>query len=265
VLTFSGAPLPRILAADRDLLSVAFEDLGDLLLADAFDSLTPRRAAEVYSRAGEIAASIGVEGTSRVTPGHPLATRPLARERLRVELAFFATHDVAGRRGIDDRELLRRLASGLDLIADETDRLPRELAHRDFHARNILLRPDGGLGVVDFQDALLAPKYYDLVSLVFDPYVPVDRELRRSACTAWSARRASALDPEEDPGFYWAAVQRVLKALGTYAFQATVRANKRFGPSIAPAERTALDLAGAIDERTGTRLHGLFAEIGFGS
>lgn len=264
VLTSSGVPLPRVLSADRVLLSVVFEDLGDLLLADALGSLTPGRAAEVYGHAAEIAASIGVEGTSRVTPGHPLAARPLARERLRIELAFFATHDVAGRRGTEDRELLRRLAAGLDLIADETDRLPRELAHRDFHARNILLRPEGGLGIVDFQDALLAPKYYDLVSLVFDPYAPVGRDLRRTACEAWSVRHGSALDPEEDPGFFWTALQRVLKALGTYAFQITVRANKRFEPAIAPAERTALDLAAGIDERIGTRLQGLLSEIGFG-
>ena len=40
--------------------------------------------------------------------------------------------------------------------------------HRDFHSRNILLSKKGEMGVLDFQDAVVGPITYDLVSLLKD-------------------------------------------------------------------------------------------------
>ena len=51
--------------------------------------------------------------------------------------------------------------------------LPRHtqvVVHRDYHCRNLLLRKNGGLGIVDFQDALIGPITYDLASLLYDCY-----------------------------------------------------------------------------------------------
>ncbi len=42
------------------------------------------------------------------------------------------------------------------------------LVHRDYHSRNLMLQPDGTLGVIDFQDAVRGPLTYDLVSLLRD-------------------------------------------------------------------------------------------------
>ena len=46
--------------------------------------------------------------------------------------------------------------------------------HRDFHCRNLLVRDDNNLGIIDFQGAMHGPLTYDLVSLLRDCYVDND-------------------------------------------------------------------------------------------
>ena len=48
---------------------------------------------------------------------------------------------------------------------------PRVLVHRDFHSRNLMLLPEGDIGVIDYQDAVMGPITYDLVSLLKDCYI----------------------------------------------------------------------------------------------
>ncbi|MCB2066782.1 MAG: phosphotransferase, partial [Erythrobacter sp.] len=48
---------------------------------------------------------------------------------------------------------------------------------RDYHAENIMLLPDGGQGLIDFQDALVGHPTYDLVSLLQDARRDVSPEL----------------------------------------------------------------------------------------
>jgi aminoglycoside/choline kinase family phosphotransferase len=143
-------------------------------------------------------------------PG-PAGRRPrLDRGRLKWEMDFFVTHFFPRFRvrpfSEDDlRAQLWRLAGS---IAPEDT-----FAHRDFHSRNLLVLGQE-IVMVDFQDSLVAPRYYDLVSLAFDSYLDLgpargrlfpnlaacgnDRELRQVRLTA---------------------LQRNIKALGTFAFQ----------------------------------------------
>ncbi len=48
---------------------------------------------------------------------------------------------------------------------------------RDYHAENIMLLPDGGQGLIDFQDALVGHAAYDLVSLLQDARRDVSTDL----------------------------------------------------------------------------------------
>ena len=90
--------------------------------------------------------------------------------------------------------------------------------HRDFHGRNLLRQPDGSVGVVDFQDALIGPATYDLASLLRDCYhaFPEATVARwRDAFVAASPlpleRATFALDMD------LVALQRQLKAVGIFA------------------------------------------------
>ena len=263
LLSAIGVPVPALLDAEPALASVLLEDFGDLLLADAVDGMPRDRLLSAYRDAARIAARIATRGTPLVGAGHPLADRPLARRRLRQELQFFVVRDVVRRRGPNDEALLGRLGRALDRIAEELGRHQPELAHRDFHARNMLLAQGDRLGVVDFQDTLLAPPLYDLASLLFDPYVEMDEELRCEVAAAYASEAGLTDDPLGDPRLPWVAMQRLLKALGTYAFQLVERENDRFAPAVERAERSAVATCGKIQGDFGHELHDLLVRLDF--
>ncbi len=257
----ASVPVPRVLDRDDTLGALLFEDFGDTLLADATTDANERR--EHYAAAGRIAGRIAGAGNA-LLPEHPGLTHPtLSRERLRAELAYFLVHDVVARRGIEDRGLLAELGAAFDTLATSCAALPPAFAHRDFHARNLLVRADGSLGVLDFQDALSAPPGYDIQSLLKDPYVTLDDAARRAAAEAYASELA--LDPSELDGPASSAVglQRLLKAIGTYANQCRRPGRERFAEYLVPAEERSVALLDTLDDELAGMLRPLLARLGF--
>jgi N-acetylmuramate 1-kinase len=100
---------------------------------------------------------------------------------------------------------------------------PRVCVHRDYHSRNLMLTEAGNPGILDFQDAVVGPVTYDLVSLLRDCYIawPVDRVTDWASGYFHLARRRGVLR-EDDLGRFlrWLdlmGVQRHLKACGIFA------------------------------------------------
>ena len=264
LLASIGVPVPRILDRDESIPALLLEDVGHRLLAVALPELPPETAREAWREAGRIAARIATAGTRLVGPDHPLAQPVLGYDKLRAELAFFTVHDVVARRGIEDRGLLAELSAMLDRLADRCAAPARALAHRDFHARNLLLREDGGLGVVDFQDVLLAPPGYDLASLVHDPYVDLPPELAEAAVDGWREEAGEgAPDPREDEAWPFVVLQRMLKAIGTYAFQATRMDRPWFARHVPVAERRAVDAARRLPDADRRDVLAILEKLGF--
>ena len=113
-----------------------------------------------------------------------------------------------------------------DVLAVEALSQPRVFVHRDYHSRNLMVgggRFGPNPGILDFQDAVLGPVTYDLVSLLRDCYVawPIDR------IHGWMSRfrkiaRAAGVDTGRDEALFlrWfdlMGVQRHLKAIGIFA------------------------------------------------
>ncbi|MCX8050058.1 MAG: phosphotransferase [Methylohalobius sp.] len=48
---------------------------------------------------------------------------------------------------------------------------PKVVVHRDYHSRNLMVLPEKTPGVLDFQDAVVGPVTYDVVSLLRDCYL----------------------------------------------------------------------------------------------
>src|SRR6202000_162118 len=81
-------------------------------------------------------------------------------------------------------------------IAEELAAQPRGFVHRDYQSRNLMVQdtPDGPrLRVIDFQDALLGPRVYDLVGLLRDSYVALAPQLLDTLVAHFVAR--AGLDP----------------------------------------------------------------------
>ena len=149
-------------------------------------------------------------------------------EKLTWELDFFVRHFMEAYRGVTLSP-----AEGAALrdewlaIAGELSAEPRVLCHRDYHSRNLMVA-GGRLQVIDFQDARLGPDTYDLVSLLRDSYVELtDSQLEE--LIAWFRSLTAQTDAAEfRRRFDLMALQRNLKALGTFGNQATSRGNLGF-------------------------------------
>jgi N-acetylmuramate 1-kinase len=105
-----------------------------------------------------------------------------------------------------------------EIVAAQAAAGPQCLQHRDFHSRNVLLPAEGGVALIDHQDLRRGPLYYDLASLLTDAYLDLPclvRDLLQDQIEAWAP--TVGLSPEQAAHHYrWTALQRVLKALGTF-------------------------------------------------
>jgi aminoglycoside/choline kinase family phosphotransferase len=85
---------------------------------------------------------------------------------------------------------------------------------------------EGRLHIIDFQDARMGPDTYDLVSLLRDSYVDLpDQQVEELIAFFLALRRDDADQQEFGRRFDLMALQRNLKALGTFGFQTIARGN----------------------------------------
>jgi hypothetical protein len=85
---------------------------------------------------------------------------------------------------------------------------------------------DGRLVMIDFQDARLGPDTYDLVSLLRDSYVDLPWTVVDDLIAYFLAMQGRSADAGEfRRRFDLMALQRNFKALGTFGYQTTARAN----------------------------------------
>ncbi len=113
----------------------------------------------------------------------------------------------------------RMLLESFSLIAKEVLSQPQGIfVHRDYHARNLMLESNDEIVVIDFQDAREGALTYDLVSLLRDVYVKLDRrELRRLILLF---KELKGLDVEDETFIRWfdfTGLQRHIKILGIFA------------------------------------------------
>lgn len=106
--------------------------------------------------------------------------------------------------------------------------------HRDFHSKNLMCLENYKVGILDFQDALLAPYTYDLVSLTADAYVSIDENVEKLLVERYKDLVGNLTDDFEDL-YNMTAVQRTLKAAGRFMYISKQKKNEKFLPYVIPA------------------------------
>jgi hypothetical protein len=86
---------------------------------------------------------------------------------------------------------------------------------RDYHAENIMLLAGGEQGLIDFQDALVGHRAYDLVSLLQDARRDVSVELERAMLDYYAAQADVGREFEAD--YARLGAQRNAKIVGIFA------------------------------------------------
>jgi len=231
LLASMPVPVPAILGHSNQLGIIALQDLGDVTLQAHLGAASPVEHAALYRQAVTLIDTLQRRGSELASSSYVPYGIAFDVEKLTWELQFFTKHFLEAYRGARiDQASRDALAAEYAGIVEELASEPRVLCHRDYHSRNLMLR-NGSLYIIDFQDARMGPDTYDLVSLLRDSYVDfteaqVDELIAFFLALRTGRAGAGATDAREfRRRFDLMALQRNLKALGTFGFQTTSRHN----------------------------------------
>jgi tRNA threonylcarbamoyl adenosine modification protein YjeE len=227
-----GLSAPAIHHGDLDAGFLITEDFGSAAFVDGDP---PAPIAERYEAAADVLAALHRETLPEILPLAPqidYAIPTFDTDALLVEIGLMLEWYLPDR-GIDPTDNLRAefVMMWRDLLAKPAA-AAKTWVLRDFHSPNLIWlgeRSDvARVGIIDFQDAVLGPAAYDLVSLLQDARIDVPEALELALLTRYiKARRANDdnFDPAEFAELYAImSAQRNTKLLGTFA-----RLNRRDG------------------------------------
>jgi aminoglycoside/choline kinase family phosphotransferase len=247
LLAARGVDVPAIYGEATAEGWVLLEDLGDDTLASYLLAHPDEREA-LYVRAVTDLARAQSK-LADLPSGCVVGSRAFDEDLLSWEMHHFREWGLEAR-GIvlspEDRSVFDRVAARL---ARRIASLPRVFVHRDYQSRNLMVREGGSLCWIDFQDALLGPRIYDLVALLNDSYQRFDRAFVEARLDDYA--RAASLGADERRAlvteFDLVTVQRKLKDAGRFVYIDRVKHNDSFlkfvEPTIAKAEASAARLA----------------------
>jgi aminoglycoside/choline kinase family phosphotransferase len=225
LLRWMPLPVPAVVGHSDALGILALQDLGDVTLQAHVGAARATEHAALYRQAVAFIATLQQRGAELASENYFPYRIVFDVEKLTWELDFFVRHFLEGYRGVV-LSAAERTALGEEwaAIAEELAAEPRVVCHRDYHSRNLMVH-EGGLFIIDFQDARMGPDTYDLASLLRDSYVDISEgELNESIAYFLAVAGKSDADGFRQR-FDLTAVQRNLKALGTFGYQASARHN----------------------------------------
>ncbi len=223
-----GVAVPRIIHHDPVRRLIVMEDLGDRDLWSCRDQSRAVRG-ECYRKAlaliHRLHAFPPADFPSRSVP----LTEPFGPDLYRWERDYFREHFVRALCGLDlGGTFADDLEAELSRLAERIEGTGKTLIHRDFQSQNIMIR--GGEPVlIDFQGMRFGSFFYDLGSLLYDPYVSFSEEERLALLRDHYGRHEAGLGwPEYRDRFRDASAQRLMQALGAYGFLGLQRGRRDF-------------------------------------
>jgi tRNA threonylcarbamoyl adenosine modification protein YjeE len=231
-LRSQGLSAPAVLHSDLDAGFLITEDLGR---ESVVEGDPPLPVLGRYEAATDVLAALHGRALPSELPmpsGPPYSLPEFGLDAILTEVGLMPDWYLSGfgRLSADDRGAFDALWRGLAPILIDG---PRTWMLRDYHSPNLIWLPQRGggiesVGIIDFQDAVLGPPSYDLVSLLQDARIDVPESIELLLLGRYiRARRAQSatFDVAHFAELYAAtSAQRNTRLLGTFA-----RLNKRDG------------------------------------
>jgi aminoglycoside/choline kinase family phosphotransferase len=213
MLRDAGVNAPQVLAQD---LEQGFLLLTDLGTRTYLEQLTDKNAAPLFADATDALLRWQLATRAGELP-------PYDEALLRREMSLFPEWYVGKHR---QKTLLPPQMETLEgifaLLVKSALAQPTVYVHRDYMPRNLMVC-EPNPGVLDFQDAVLGPITYDMVSLVRDAFISWSEEqVLDWTVRYWQKARSEGLPVDPDfsefwRAFEWMGLQRHLKVLGIFA------------------------------------------------
>ncbi|MGJ5175145.1 tRNA (adenosine(37)-N6)-threonylcarbamoyltransferase complex ATPase subunit type 1 TsaE [Bradyrhizobium oligotrophicum] len=231
-----GISAPKINDADLDHGFLITEDLGR---EGVIEGDPARPIVERYEAATDLLAALHAQDVPSVLPLAPQVNYTVPTfdvDAMLIEIGLMLEWYLPDR-GVQPSQLQRAefLELWREMLAAPLATKPTSKATwviRDYHSPNLLWLParDGiaRVGVIDFQDAVMGPPAYDVVSLAQDARIDVPADVEQALLQRYVAvRRAARTDFDADEFIAHYAImsaQRNTRLLGTFA-----RLNRRDG------------------------------------
>lgn len=210
-----GITVPEIYFSDLERGYLLLTDFGDLTYLNA---LNEDNADALYGCALETLASMQ---ELRDVPARPLP--PFTAAFMRQEWEWCKEWYLGKLLKMNKIDHEASVDACYDLLIESATSQPQVFMHRDYHSANLMVLPDdGGVGVLDFQDAFLGPVTYDLASLLRDCYIAWPDERVKGWVNSYRLmlNARNTMDVDQATFMRWfdlMGVQRHLKALYTFA------------------------------------------------
>lgn len=224
MLQRQGILVPEVLSFQKEKGFMLLTDLGQTLLLDVIDD---SNMVDWYQKAFLILRQIQL---CPVPTGYPLPNFDDAF--VAKECHYFSEWCVEKLLGItltktENKVLLDLYAQCQTMFKQQ----PHVLTHRDFHSRNLMVLPTTDMGLIDYQDAIMAPITYDLASLLKDCYVMWPKSKRIECCKLYyqmliDEKMCDASWDTFYQWFDWVGLQRHIKVLGIFS-RLKIRDNKQ--------------------------------------
>jgi hypothetical protein len=211
-------PAPRVIRHDPAPCFILMEDLGDTDLWSFRETSWENRRL-LYQKTLTILNRLHSFPETDFPSGRVKLMESFGPDLCRWERDYFREYFIRGFCGMKlEPSFEQDLEAELSALGERLSETKRCLVHRDLQSQNVMIR-DGDPFFIDFQGMRFGSPFYDLGSLLCDPYVTfTDRErdellsfyyglLKRDV--AWAGFRDS---------FWEASAQRLMQALGAYGF-----------------------------------------------
>ncbi|PID66013.1 MAG: aminoglycoside phosphotransferase [Gammaproteobacteria bacterium] len=210
----AGLNVPEIIEADIDAGYLLLSDLGEQTLQTLLTAFTDKWLPICLANL----LKLQTQGGQHLLELPEYDGQLLLRE-LSLFPEWFITELLQEKLNQDEEVLLQALNR---LLIDSALNQPQVWVHRDYHSRNLMPVGEDGLGIIDFQDAVLGAVTYDLVSLLKDCYVrypkaTVTRYLKDYYIALVGAELYHQDFQQFERSFDLMGLQRHLKVLGIFA------------------------------------------------
>jgi len=227
-----GLSAPAIHYADLDAGFLITEDFG---VQGFIEGEPPRPIAERYEAAVDMLAALHWKKLPDVLPLAPQITYsipPFDVDAMMIEIGLMLEWYLPDRGAAPPSTARDEFVTQWRGLLGKTAAMPRTWVLRDFHSPNLIWLDDrlgtSKIGLIDFQDAVLGPAAYDLVSLLQDARIDIPEQLELTLLTRYIKARHAADNTFDPAGFAESyaimSAQRNTRLLGTFA-----RLNRRDG------------------------------------
>jgi hypothetical protein len=238
--------VPRIMAQDADSHFILMEDLGDIDLWSQ-RALPWEQRREHYFQVLRQIRKMHAFDLARLPSGLKLA-ESYGEELYRWEHNYFLENFVGAVCQLElSPSYIKNLQKELGSLIARLLKIEPSLIHRDLQSQNIML-PNGRPYLIDFQGMRRGCLFYDLGSLICDPYVTLAAAEQNELVTFYyDLMQPSYSLYVFSNNFREAAAQRLMQALGAYGFLGLKKNKPAFLQHIDHGLRNLLAVAGSAE------------------